>query len=381
MNFGRMEKMLFNVATDGTESTGGGFDFEALREKADELENEEINEEPEEEVPPAEEPAEEIVPPTEEPEEEIVPPVEPEEEIVPPVEGEEPPAEPYTPDLSYKALDQEHKMPEWLKDTITSKEREDEIREIFQKAEGLSHVKSKNEHLKSELETIRPAYEEQSATLNYLDHLVNTKDLENIQKMARLSDDDILNHAAKILEKQGLTPEQQAAYNSEIENRNSQYFMSQENATLRQNQYSQQVQSQELQLEQALNSDDVKKYVDFYNERVGDQTNFKKSVIDYAADIEKRTNGKTSLSVQEAIDGFLQKNVKPFYVEPTKQMEAPAEQATPANPTETVLPPVDPREKQVMPNVQGGASKSPAKPVFKSIADIVAHREKYFETE
>jgi hypothetical protein len=380
MKFGRIERMLFNEAMDGTESTGGGFDFEALAAKADEIEmaesdesDESVETPPVEEEPPVEEPTEE--PPAEEPAEE------PKEELSQePSEGDTP-TEPYTPDLTYKALDQEHKMPDWLAKTIDSKEKEDELREIFQKAEGLAHVKSKNEHLKSEIETIKPQFEEQTNTLNYLDYLVANKDLDNIQKMARLSDDDILNHAAKILERQGLTPEQQQAYNNEIENRNSQYFLSQENATLRNNQYSQLVQSQEQLLDQALNGDEVKKYVDFYNERVGDQTNFKKSVIDYAAQIEQRTNGKTILSVQEAIDGFLSSQVKPFYQEPQGQTEQPQQTATPANPETNVVPPVDPREKEVMPTVRGGASKSPAKPVFKSIQDIIDHREKYFETE
>jgi len=369
MNFGskNFERFLFN---DEPEDTGGGFDFEALAQKADELDKTEDETPAEEPEVPSEEPVEA---PAEEPEV--------------PVEGEELPAEEnspegFAPDLSFKALDQEHKMPEWLASSITSKEQEEQLREVFQKAEGLAHIKSKNEHLKGQIEQIQPQFEEANSTLSYLDHLVNAKDLDNIQKMARLSDDDILNHAAKILQKQELTPEQQQAYNNEIENRNSQYFTTQENATLRDNQYQQYVQSQEQILDQTLNTDAIKPYVDFFNGKVGETSNFKREVIEYAAKIQNDTQGKTILTVDQAVQGFLQQRVKPFYQEPTTATDKTVESEVPATePQNSVTPPVDPREKQVMPTVRGGASKSPAKPIFNSIADIVKYREQHFETE
>lgn len=283
----------------------------------------------------------------------------------------------YKMDRKYKSLDQEFEIPEWAAAGVKSEEQANELKDIYQRAAGVSFLKEKNETLRGERDDFKGKFDETNQTLQYLDQLVENKDLANIQKMARLSDDDILNRAAEILEVQKLTPEQQQAYNNQVAQRNQNYFNTLENANLKQQLQQSSSQSHEELLGQELTKPEVSEIINFYDTKMGQSGAFRQKVIDHAVRLEQESLAKgqlQSLTPAEAVAAVLGE-VKPFFT-PQKLEQTPAKTPTETPnatvETQTKTPVVDPRSKPVIPKVGGGA-KSPAKKVFKSIQDLKDH--------
>ena len=65
----------------------------------------------------------------------------------------------WSPNLKVKVMDEEHDLPEWVKGAIT-KENESEVRDIFEKALGLPHLKTKNQDLLKSKEQVSAEFEE-----------------------------------------------------------------------------------------------------------------------------------------------------------------------------------------------------------------------------
>jgi len=284
-----------------------------------------------------------------------------------PQPGDVPAADLYKMDRSYKSLDKDYEIPEFAAAGVKNEEDAKALRDVYEKAQGVDFLKEKNTGLKTERDGYKENFEKNNQTLQYLDHLVQNKDVANIQKMARLTDDDVLNRAAEILEIKNLTPEQQQAYTNNVAQRNQNYFSQLENATLRQQLDNSSSHSQSELLDQTLVTPDVSEISNFYDSKMGQAGSFRKRVIDTAAQVEMSSQGKNVLTPQQAVDMVLQE-VKPFFSPKEEKIEPVAE----ATSTTTQ---VDPRSKPVIPSVKGG-SKSPAKKVFKSIQDLKDHAAK-----
>lgn len=276
-------------------------------------------------------------------------------------------------DRKIKSVDKEYEIPEWVAKNVSNQEQADELREIYQKAHGIDFIKSKNEHLKTEVNEWKGKYDQNENVLKYMDNLVANKDVANIQKMTRLSDDDILNRAHEILQLKDLTPEQRNAYNSQVEARNQLYQTQLENDRLKTQFDNTQAQSHEQSLNSELSKPEVQEIVNFYDAKLGKSGAFREKVIGYAQGIEQRSQGKTILTPEQAVSAVLGE-VKPFFT-PT---QATQEQTVTQTTTQAHAQPqaqaaqVDPRSKPVIPKVSGG-QKSPAKKVFKSIQDLKDH--------
>jgi len=290
------------------------------------------------------------------------------DDVTPPTEDDvTPPTEDlYQMDRKYTSLKQEYEIPEWAASGVKNEEQAKELKEVYVKAQGVDFLNEKNEKLVTERDSLKNDFESANSTLKYLDHLVNTKDFENIQKMARISDDQVLERAAQILNLKELTPEQQAAYNNQAAQRNKNYFAEVENANLRQQVNEQSSQSHVGLLDQQLVKPDVSEISNFYDSKIGQAGSFRKRVIDTAAKVEWESQGKTVLTPEQAVEMVL-KEVKPFYSPVQEPVATPAQaMTTPSQPA------VDPRTKPTIPTMSGG-SKSPAKKVFKSIQDLKDH--------
>lgn len=276
-------------------------------------------------------------------------------------------------DRKIKSVDKEYEIPEWVAKNVSNEEEAKELREVYEKAHGIDFIKSKNEHLKTEVNEFKEKYETNENVLKYMDNLVTNKDVANIQKMTRLSDDDILQRAHEILQVKDLTPEQQQAYNNQVEARNQLYQQKLENDRLTAQIGSTQAQSHEQSLNSELSKPEVQEIMNFYDGKLGKVGSFKEKIIGYAANIERETGGKTVLTPEQAVNAILGE-VKPFFIpnQATKEEQVPVEEAqAPAQP-QAMAAQADPRKKPVIPKISGG-QKSPAKRVFKSIQDLKDH--------
>lgn len=83
-----------------------------------------------------------------------------EEDVSSDAQSETAGAESYTPDFTYKVKDETKEFPQWLRDSIKSKDQEDELRDYFTKLDGFDGIKESRAALESEYNS----YKEQIQT-------------------------------------------------------------------------------------------------------------------------------------------------------------------------------------------------------------------------
>ncbi len=110
------------------------------------------------------------------------------------------PVEPveYEPNYSYKVLDEEREFPEYLRGVVTSKEHEDQIRELLCRADGLDSVKEGRDKFKTQFEelgqthsTLKGEHDNLIGGLGDLDHYIK-HDLTSFFKTCKISPDRII---------------------------------------------------------------------------------------------------------------------------------------------------------------------------------------------
>jgi len=287
----------------------------------------------EDEVVEVEESTEEIeTPETEVEQEELETDTEQDQEEPETPEGEQEP-DPYTPDHKYKFMDQEFEFDDKIKGMIKTKEDEDLFRDFLtaQKAQekykefgGIRDVETKLGELPG-LQESQGKYNELNTELQQLGGMLQSKTTGGFQQFLQ--------------------------YNNNMLN----------------NTIEQQHQAQRLaELDTELGNSEAAKAFD---DRVGTPGSFRQAVIEYGQS-QFNLHGR-DVGAQEAVKAVADRYQNliangPVGTQPNP--ESQTEQTQPSNPEQTV---VIKQEKTTIPNL-GGGSKTPAKKVIKSIADIKA---------
>jgi len=281
--------------------------------------------------------------------------------------AEETPAEPeWTPDYKFKVLDQEHEIPDYIRPVIT-KDNHGEVKEIFEKAYGLSHVKERAAKHSEELERLRPV-EEKYSKLNenwdYLNGLVQKGDMRTFAETLKLPKQDVLKYALELIEYDNLPPEQKVEYDSRRESDHRLSDLERENQSLRNMGIQNQVQARTQQVNRILERDNIKGIVQDFDARMG-EGEFLQEVINHGAMVEARTknnpNGPTILTIDDAVNQVLKKYGSPVQAAGTQEQDTTTSDAAPS--------PVSTKAKPVIPNISAG-HKSPAKKVISSLSEL-----------
>lgn len=189
--------------------------------------------------------------------------------------GDSPPDPPaYTPSYSYKVLDEEREIPEWARGVITDPDREKEVKELFQRADGLQHVKTRRDELEQRVKEWQPLV--QSAQELY--DLKKKKDYESFFEKTGLSDDDIFEYASRRLElRQNPDAFRAHEQHRQWQTQNEQLRIQQQ--TFEQQQVELQAQRRAWELDMELSKPDIAVAVSDYDARVGQSGAFRNEVI------------------------------------------------------------------------------------------------------
>jgi len=112
----------------------------------------------------------------------------------------------YQPDFSYKVYGEDREIPEEFRTLIKDKESEDRIRTILSKADGLDGMKPRHEKIVSERDELRNSLDQTYTKLRDYeenrerDEYYRKNDLGLFLKSKDISEDEILDHAARILD-------------------------------------------------------------------------------------------------------------------------------------------------------------------------------------
>jgi hypothetical protein len=270
--------------------------------------------------------------------------------------------EEWAPDYKFKVMDKEYEFDEFIRPTIT-KDNYDKIKDLYTKAYGLDHEKSRAERYKSEFERLTPIeqqFAQQNKTLGYMGTLLQNKDYNTLFKELNIPDDAVAQYAIQRLNYRELPPEQQREQDRIFEERQRLRMLELQNQ-----EYSQQLQSTVIQargqeLESYLQGP-AKSAAESFDQRVGKPGAFREEVI-RRGQMAYYTQ-KKDIPVAEAVNEVIRlAGISP-------QTQGQASNMNTAN----FHTPQD--KKPYLPNIRG-SNMSPVRKQFSSVDDL---KKKYNE--
>lgn len=239
--------------------------------------------------------------------------------------GEVPP--PFSPNLKFKVLDKEHEFAPYLKDVIKDEKTEKEIRELYEKAYGLDHVKPKYTKTREELESLKSEYNGLVDDIVHMRELYKAGDMDGFFNKLQVPFEDILQYVADKIEYSKLPPEQK----NEIDARKrlaAQTMELQKSSKQKEQQYHQQlVQAKGHMLDLTLSKSDVANFSKRYEEKTG--KSFRDAVIEYGNAVyhtRKDAQGnKVDLTPEQAVNELMEHYGKLLGPD-TPQQQAPQTQ-------------------------------------------------------
>lgn len=285
------------------------------------------------------------------------------------VEGEQTPPPPaYEPNFKFNVRGQEMEFDEQIRPFVKDKETEEYVRTLMAKAHGLESVQTARDKYKSELEEVRPRFENIMGELQKMAYYREQGNLDLVFQTLGLTEEQVLNYAAQRIQYQQMTPEQRQAYDSSVRQQAHTYDLSQQNQTLQQRYESQLQQMKDQEINLVLSRPDVASFAQQFDQRMGQSGAFKDAIWQrgqYHAMV-----NQVDIPVQQAVDEVLKMvgagTLEPPQAAPT-QTQAPQ---PPASQQPAAKPPVIPKVS--------GSGASPTRQPVKSIADLRNRRQEIF---
>lgn len=272
----------------------------------------------------------------------------------------------YTPNYSFKVMDEEKQFDDFLQGAIKDAEAEKRVRELYEKAHGLDFVKPKYESLKGQYEGLNKQWGEVSTNLKQLGTYLQNKDYGSFFNSFNLTDEDVFKYALDRLEYFNLPPEKRQAMDEQM-SRNQQFAQLQlENERLKASQEQGSLETMTQQLQQTLSAPHVTTIAQKFDAQAGQQGAFKNAVIAHAQ-TQSHLSGR-DLGVQEAVESFIKTfGLAAMASQPSVEANAGVEAPKAA------------QRPQSLPKVSGGSS-TPVKAQVKNLSDLRKLQEQAFST-
>lgn len=150
---------------------------------------------------------------------EVAPEVQPQTEGVQSVEvTEKPQAAPtqepvYTPNYKFKANDKEHEFDEWVRPAIKTPDAEKRIRELYEKAYGLDHIKPLAEKTQQRLQALEPKFNDLSGLAQELVESRDRGDYDALFQKIGLDETKLVKHFIDKANREALPEDVKSVYN------------------------------------------------------------------------------------------------------------------------------------------------------------------------
>jgi hypothetical protein len=279
---------------------------------------------------------------------------------------------PYAPNYKYKVMDKELEIPEKFRGLMTDAESEKELRELFEKANGIEFVKGNLQREREMRRGVEQEYRAQAGQIEELRDDYRRKDFDGFFGKLNIPFDDLLQYVHGKLSYEKLPPEQRQVLDAQRAAEHRALQLERQGTQAQQQQEQMLAQAVQHGLGLALARADVKSASDSYDARVGKPGAFRDEVVK-RGEFYWVTQGKL-IPPDQAVAEVLGLIGTPAAsaqasatqaVAPAAQVQSPAEamQAPPAAPAPQAKAP------PVIPNVQGKTtSPLPTKP--RSIAEL-----------
>ena len=274
------------------------------------------------------------------------------------IEASAPAKEEYVPDYKLKAGGEEIEIPEVFRAAITSKEAEEQFKEVFRKAHGLPQVEQSRDKYKEDFNALYQSAKTQDDAVQTLDGYLKNKDLHSFFTALEIPIQDVMKYALEQAELQAGTPEQRQAFEAQVEAKRRANMMEQSYNSNEQQLLSLQQDKvvQDYRIE--LFKPEVQAFEKAFNQSHGDDA-FEAEVGRLGEYYEKVHGDVRPVSqlVEEVMGKF-----GPLVQQTQQQSSDPAA----ANPAPSIVPPED---LPVIPNT-GPSGRAPAQKAIRSIEDL-----------
>lgn len=266
----------------------------------------------------------------------------------------------YTPNWKFKVLDKEYEIDEFARSAIKSAEHEQKMKELYQKAHGLDHIKPKYQQTRETLSQVQARLQQEHEPLvsqiRQLGAEAQKGELEPLLQAFKVSDEVLFKAAQARLKYRELPAEEKARIDREKELSRKAAQGDQSVQTLQQAYVAQAVEFRSMQLDHALGKPEIQEIAQAMDARFGKPGAFRSEVIKRGqlAYISQRQDIPVDQLVKEVAAEW-----GPF----VRGAQASANPATPTN-TAGAAP-----QKKVIPNI-GSSQGSPARKEVRSIADL-----------
>lgn len=268
----------------------------------------------------------------------------------------------YTPSFKYKAsikdpalndwVKKELEMDEWVRPVVKSKEQEERLKELYEKANGLDLVKESREKVTSQLNQVSTAYQQLYNEATDIMTSVKEGDFGTAFKRMGVNEQDVLNYFIEKHNMSQLPPEQQKLYNERNQFKNQDREWQQKFSQM-ENQYRQmEVRTLNYEVQSAMQNPEVQEVQKNYDATLGREGAFKELVKDMALSMFNQTGQDPT--AEQAIRYTLQRIGAAYKSRPAdiSTMQASGEKPLP-----------------VIPKVSG-AGMSPTKKSPRSLDDL-----------
>jgi hypothetical protein len=278
-----------------------------------------------------------------------------------------PPA--FAPNYKFKVLDKEHEIDPLFQTLIKDVDTEKKIKELHEKAYGLDSVKVDRQLLKEKIEKHYAPLEQQfqgmTKSIAQIDKMIENNDFDNFFASLQIPEQTILQWAVKKAQLMSLTPEEQQAYNQQVQEKNQLYQLQQQNADFQEQLFTQQVQARTAQLSQELSKPEVLNVVNAFDARAGMPGAFKNEII-------KRGQFYAHQGIDAPVDQVVKEVLMlAGHAAPQANGIQQTVDNGAGNGGQAPQQLIPPQKPPVIPNV-GGQGTSPAKRVVRSLDDIRA---------
>ena len=117
----------------------------------------------------------------------------------------------YEPNFNYNVKDEEREFDERLRGSVTSKESEDYLRDLYTRADGMESMKAKMEERNSYTSELEGTAASMTQGFKTLQGFRDAGDMRGLSKALGLKRDAILDYAEQLLDEDALPEEQKAA--------------------------------------------------------------------------------------------------------------------------------------------------------------------------
>lgn len=263
----------------------------------------------------------------------------------------------------------EQEIPEAFRQIIKDQESEKQVKEMFEKAYGLEHVKADRSKVSEDFRSYKSQAEPIMQIAKQLDHFYSKGDLTSYFKTLGIRKEEVFNWAVQQAEIENLPENQKAVYHQQQESEARAYQLEQQ-LQQREMEYQQfKVQHRENELNTVLSTPEISQAVQAFNQRNGEGAFWNEVVArgQWYWHAQGRDVPATEI-VNELMTKYGLNQPAPVAHQAmqaqTQQMNQPGTQSSP-------------KQVPVIPNT-GPGSASPAQRAVKSTADLQKiYAEKY----